>query len=84
MKRQESSQRIKNEARYMIEKKATIRQTAKQFQLSKSVVHKDVTERLWNIDRVLYKEVREVLDFNISQRAIRGGMATQRKYKKKS
>lgn len=75
-------ERVKNAAEYIIEKKVTIRQTANRFKISKSTVHKDVTERLWNIDRSLYEEVRKILDFNKSQRAIRGGLATKRKYKK--
>lgn len=75
-------ERVKKVAEYIIEKKVTIRQTANRFKISKSTVHKDVTERLWNIDRSLYEEVRKILDFNKSQRAIRGGLATKRKYKK--
>lgn len=75
-------ERVKKAAEYIIEKKVTIRQTANRFKISKSTVHKDVTERLWNIDRSLYEEVRKILDFNKSQRAIRGGLATKRKYKK--
>lgn len=74
--------RVKAIAVYIIENRATIRQVAKRFKISKSTVHRDVTKCLWNIDRSLYKKVREVLDFNISQRARRGGMATRRKYKK--
>lgn len=75
-------ERAKEVAAYIVITRATIRQTAKMFKVSKSTVHKDVTERLWNIDKDLYEKVREVLDFNMDQRAIRGGMATKKKYKK--
>lgn len=75
-------ERAKEVAVYIVVTRATIRQTAKMFKISKSTVHKDVTERLWNIDKDLYEKVREVLNFNMDQRAIRGGMATKRKYKK--
>ena len=75
-------ERAKEVAAYIVITRATIRQTAKMFKVSKSTVHKDVTERLWNIDKDLYEKVREVLDFNMDQRAIRGGLATKKKYKK--
>ena len=67
---------------YIIEHKATVRAAAKQFDISKSTVHKDVSERLKYVDRQLYQEVKTVLDTNKAQRHIRGGMATRRKYKK--
>ena len=67
-------------ARYIIENNTTVRQAAKQFGISKSTVHKDVTERLKHIDKDLYEEVREVLNQNKAERHIRGGLATKKKY----
>ena len=66
---------------YIIETGATVRAAAKVFGVSKSTVHKDVTERLSRDDPVLYKQVKSVLEKNKSERHIRGGMATRRKYK---
>jgi len=68
-------------ATYMIENKATVRATAKKFGVSKSTVHKDLTERLYYANRTLYNEVKDLLEFNKSQRHIRGGIATRKKYK---
>ena len=68
-------------AEYIIEHRATVRAAAKRFGISKSTVHKDVTERLREIDRSLYLKVREILIENKSERHIRGGMATKQKYK---
>lgn len=65
---------------YIVENKATVRLAAKKFGVSKSTVHKDVSQRLKNIDTGLYKDVRNVLAVNKAQRHIRGGMATKRKY----
>ena len=67
-------------ATYIIEHNATVRQTARQFGISKSTVHKDLTERLPQIDHHLADEVRDILDINKSERHIRGGMATRQKY----
>ena len=67
-------------ANFIIEEKATVRQTAKKFGVSKSTVHKDVTERLLQINPSLAREARKVLDMNKSERHIRGGMATREKY----
>lgn len=67
-------------ANYIIENNATVRQTAKQFGISKSTVHKDVTERLSVINPSLAKKARAVLDLNKSERHIRGGLATKEKY----
>ncbi len=67
-------------ANYIIENNATVRQTARQFGISKSTVHKDVTERLMQINPTLAKEARKVLDVNKSERHIRGGLATKEKY----
>ena len=67
-------------AHYIIETKETVRSTAKTFGVSKSTVHKDVSERLLKINPGLAKQVREILDENKSERHIRGGMATKMKY----
>lgn len=66
-------------AEYIIENKTTVRQTAKEFGISKSTVHKDVTERLAGINPVLAAQARKVLDVNKSERHIRGGNGNQRK-----
>ena len=68
-------------AKYILEKQATVRQTAKVFGVSKSTVHKDVTERLEEIYPLLASEVKQVLEKNKSERHIRGGKATKMKYK---
>ena len=68
-------------ANYIIESNATVRQTAKAFGVSKSTVHKDVTDRLMQIDPTLAKQARQVLDVNKSERHIRGGLATREKYR---
>ena len=67
---------------YMIETGATVRSAAKQFGISKSTVHKTLTEKLRQCNYPLYLQVREVLDKNKQERHIRGGMATKRKYQK--
>ena len=67
-------------AKYIIDNNATVRQTAKQFGISKSTVHKDVTERLSQVNPTLEREARKVLDVNKSERHIRGGLATREKY----
>lgn len=66
---------------YIIEEKATVRSTAKKFGVSKSTVHKDVSERLKRVNPQLYKQVKNVLEINKAQRHIRGGIATRNKYK---
>ena len=70
-------------AQYIIDSKDTVRGAAKKFCISKSTVHKDVTERLMKINPVLAREVREILNENKAERHIRGGMATKLKYMKK-
>ena len=75
-------ERVLEAANYIIENKATVRQCAKQFGISKSTVHKDVSERLSQINSSLASEVRSVLDKNKKERHIRGGMATKAKYLK--
>ena len=67
-------------AKYIIDNNATVRQTAKQFGISKSTVHKDVTERLSQVNPTMAREARKVLDVNKSERHIRGGLATREKY----
>ena len=74
-------QRACDLALYIIENRATVRQAAKQFGISKSTVHKDIAERLPRFNRRLYGQVKEILDENKAQRHIRGGMATREKYK---
>lgn len=65
---------------YIIEHNATVRQTAKEFGISKSTVHKDVTSRLMQVNPSLAKQARAVLEVNKSERHIRGGLATKEKY----
>ena len=67
-------------AAYIIETGATVRTAAQHFGISKSTVHKDLSQRLPQYNKRLYQQVRQVLDINKSQRHIRGGMATRRKY----
>ena len=67
-------------AHYIIKTKDTVRSTAKKFGVSKSTVHKDVSDRLLKINPILAKEVREILNENKAERHIRGGMATKLKY----
>lgn len=67
-------------AHYIVDSKDTVRGTAKKFGVSKSTVHKDVSERLLKINPGLAVEVREILDENKAERHIRGGMATKMKY----
>ena len=68
-------------ALYIIENNATVRMAAKRFSISKSTVHKDISERLPLFNRPLYLQVKEVLDVNKAQRHIRGGIATRKKYR---
>lgn len=64
---------------YIIESGATVRSAAKKFGVSKSTVHKDVSERLKTVNPQLYREVKTILEINKAQRHIRGGMATRKK-----
>ena len=68
-------------ALYIIENKATVRSAAQRFGISKSTVHKDLSERLPAFNRPLYQQVKGVLEENKAQRHIRGGIATRRKYR---
>ncbi len=76
-------QRVLEVADYIYETKATVRQAAKVFGVSKSTIHKDVTDRLEKIDTQLADKVREVLEYNKAERHFRGGEATRLKYLKK-
>ena len=66
---------------YMIENRATVRAAAKKFGISKSTVHKDLSQRLPQYNQALYEQVKVILDTNKAQRHIRGDMATRKKYK---
>ena len=77
----EAEPREKKKKEYILDTGATVRATAKVFKISKSTVHKDVTQKLRYDNPQLYKLVKEVLEKNKSERHIRGGMATKRKYK---
>lgn len=74
-------ERVLDIARYIIDNNATVRSTAKVFNVSKSTVHKDVHERLLNINRDLYSKCHGILQKNKAERHIRGGMATREKYR---
>lgn len=67
---------------YMIETGATVRAAARHFGISKSTVHKDLTQRLKQCNLILYTQVRQILEVNKQERHIRGGMATKAKYEK--
>ena len=79
--REDIEQRACDLAVYIIENNATVRSAAKQFGISKSTVHKDLTERLEQTHPALYAEVKVVLERNKAERHLRGGIATRRKYK---
>ena len=74
-------ERARDLAVYILENRATVRAAAARFGVSKSTVHKDLTERLPGLDRALYRQVRSLLDLNKAERHIRGGLATRRKYR---
>ena len=74
-------ERAERLALYIIENRTTVRAAAQKFGISKSTVHKDISERLPQFNRVLYQQVKEVLEVNKAQRHIRGGIATRKKYK---
>lgn len=69
-------------AEYITENRATVRAAAKKFGVSKSTVHKDITERLETVSPELYAKVRNLLELNKAERHIRGGMATRDKFRK--
>ena len=66
--------------RYIIDNKATVRKAAEEFRISKSSVHKDVSERIRELNPMMARQVKRVLEENMAQRHIRGGEATKRKY----
>ena len=72
--------RVFEVSQYIVQTRATVRDTARVFGVSKSTVHKDVTERLPKVNQVLARKARKVLEFNKAERHIRGGMATRQKY----
>ena len=78
--REDLEQRACELAVYMIENRATVRAAAKQFGISKSTVHKDLTERLEHINKSLFLQVQEIIAVNKQERHIRGGLATREKY----
>ncbi len=71
-------------ATYLVENKATVRTVATKFGISKSTVHKDVTDTLKRVNKDMYDEVREILQTNKNERHIRGGEATKNKYRQMS
>ena len=75
---EERAQRL---AEYIIENRTTVRAAAQKFGISKSTVHKDISERLPRFNGPLYQQVKEVLEVNKAQRHIRGGIATRKKYR---
>ena len=75
-------QRACDLAVFIIENQATVRSAAKEFGISKSTVHKDISERLFYINHSLYQQVKVILEVNKAERHIRGGMATRQKYRK--
>ncbi len=77
-------ERVRKCAEYIVATGCTVRACSAHFSISKSTVHKDVTERLPYVDADLYEEVRKVLNFNLSERHIRGGIATQKKFSQKT
>ena len=74
-------ERVLEVAKYIIDSRSTIRKTAKLFGVSKSTIHKDITERLPKINLQIANEAKEILEFNKAERHIRGGRATKMKYK---
>lgn len=75
--------RVKEEAKYLLKTKKTIREVAKTFGISKSTIHKDMQERLKKVSPELFKEVRVVLNEHLEVRHIKGGETTKQKYLKK-
>jgi len=76
-------ERVIDIARYVAERKVTVRDAAKRFGISKSTVHKDLRDRLPKLDKQLYKEVDEVLSVNLAERHIRGGEATRQRWEER-
>lgn len=78
----ECDERARQLGNYILQNNATVRQAAAVFKISKSTVHKDVSQRLQNIDYELFLKVKSVLENNLRERHIRGGIATRQKYEK--
>lgn len=78
-KRQDIENRVKKVADYLTENRSTIRRAAMVFGISKSTIHKDVTDRLKSVDTILYKRVQTVIEYNKIARYSRGGLAAQKK-----
>lgn len=78
----ECDERARELGNYILQNNATVRQAAAVFKISKSTVHKDVSQRLQNIDHELFLKVRSILENNLRERHIRGGIATKQKYEK--
>lgn len=76
------TKRVIDEAKYILETKKTVREISKQFNVSKSTVHKDLHERLKKYDMILYEKVDKILKFHTDIRHIRGGESTKKKYLK--
>lgn len=76
-------ERVLKEAEYILKNGATVRVAAKAFGVSKSTVHHDVTVKLRSLDEYLYEKVRKTLDINLSERHIRGGLATRERYRRR-
>lgn len=79
--KKEITVRVLEEADRIIETKKTIREIAKEFNISKSTVHKDLHERLYNLDLDRFKKVQEIMQYHIEVRHLRGGESTRKKYK---
>lgn len=77
-------ERVLKCAEYIVETGCTVRACSAHFSISKSTVHKDVAERLKYINADLFEQVREILNLNLSERHIRGGIATREKYEKRN
>ena len=82
MKSREIEQRIEDETKYVLATGCTIRQCASHFKTSKSTVHKDLAERLPELNWTEYRKIRQILNTNWEEKYIRGGMATKRKYER--
>jgi len=74
------SKRVIEEAKYILKTKKTVREVAKNFKVSKSTVHKDMQERLYNINMNLYNDINDIFRYHIMIRHINGGNATKQKY----
>lgn len=78
---QQMESMIIKEAKYFIENKSTVRETAKHFKVSRSKVHRDLTKQLKNISFDLYIKCKDIIEINIDERSIRGGISTKRTFK---